>query len=220
MASIFGFYSQTCRKKWRIESPLPRYSIGHAHSRNWISPCTINFCNGAARRDASWPRRFSIRGIRRGAERRADVKVHRGVRHVDSSSTPIKRNRPCGSCLARVRAYASVQTRLKIPTDAKTKRNIQKRTEIYEERRIERGETIYIFAVATIFFIFIYTYPTEKILFLYRWFLKQKQILTWRAHHVQHNADHVVVKDAEKDMFLLRRTNEVQKAFSVPGDPY
>jgi len=34
----------------------------------------------------------------RNSPRRADVKVHRGVRHVDSSSTPIKRNQPCGSC--------------------------------------------------------------------------------------------------------------------------
>lgn len=53
----------------------------------------------------------------RNSSRRADVKVHRGVRHVDSSSTPIKRNRPCGSCRTRARASAcSFETCLKIQT--------------------------------------------------------------------------------------------------------
>lgn len=80
----------------------------------------------------------------RNSPRRADVKVHRGVRHVDSSSTPIKRNRPCGSCRTcpRIRALVvctRLKTCLKIQTRAAAKLG---RGEIYRNADREREREI------------------------------------------------------------------------------
>lgn len=91
-----------------LRSLLPSRPIQHAHSYDRISRRPTDFfaqngTHSATRRRTPWASViFNSRySLRERCDARADVEVHPcSIRHVDSSSTPIKRNRPCGSCRA------------------------------------------------------------------------------------------------------------------------
>lgn len=131
-------------------------SIGHAHSCNWISPCTMNFCNDAARRGAARRLASAIYNSRNWPPRWRESSPWSSTRwqFVDLDQTkPAMWVLSYVSVHTRAREHArACLTCLKIQTRAATK--LQQR-ETYRKRAVrfikrELEENCGIFATPTV----------------------------------------------------------------------